>query len=315
MSATHFDNNGNHDHVFDHGNPMGERKTWWVVIITAVMMVVEIVGGWLLNSMALLADGWHMTSHVLAFGLALASYIAARRLRDSRHFTFGTWKIEVLGGYTSAILLAGIAVMMLFESLARLINPATIAYDKAIAIAILGLMVNVVSAWILSTSHHHDHGHGHGDQHHDLNLRSAYVHVLTDAATSILAILALTAGKFWGAGWLDPVMGIVGAVVVGSWAIGLIRESGRVLLDAETNPELLQQVEDAVAQMPGNAEITDLHLWRVGRSHYACIMALTADGSLTTEQARRKLAPIDTLAHTTVEIDARDEALPYPAMP
>lgn len=325
MSATHFDPNGENDHVFDHGNPVGERKTWWVVILTAVMMVVEIVGGWMLNSMALLADGWHMTSHLLAFGLALASYIAARRLRGSAHFTFGTWKIEVLGGYTSAILLVGIAVMMMVESLARLVHPATIAYNEAIVIAIFGLLVNVVSAWILSTSHGHDHSHGHAHadheddhhHHHDLNLRSAYIHVLTDAATSILAIFALTAGKLWGTHWLDPVMGIVGAVVVGSWAIGLIRESGRVLLDAETNPKLLEQVEEAVQKLPGAPKITDLHLWRVGRSHYACIISLDSREPLVASDVRRRLGRIKALAHVTVEIDRQDAPVetPYPAMP
>ncbi len=308
MSATHFDPNSDNDHVFDHGNPVGERKTWWVVALTAVMMVVEIVGGWMLNSMALLADGWHMTSHLLAFGLALASYIAARRLRGNAHFTFGTWKIEVLGGYTSAILLVGIAVMMLVESLARLVHPATIAYNEAIVIAVVGLLVNVLSAWILSTTHGHDHGHGHADHedhhhHHDLNLRSAYIHVLTDAATSILAIFALTAGKLWGTNWLDPVMGIVGAIVVGSWAIGLIRESGRVLLDAETNPKLLAQVEETVEALPGAPRITDLHLWRVGRSHYACIISLDSSEPLAAVEARRRLLGIKALAHVTVEID------------
>jgi len=317
MSATHFDPNSDNDHVFDHGNPVGEYKTWWVVILTAVMMVVEIVGGWMLNSMALLADGWHMTSHLLAFGLALTSYIAARRLRGNAHFTFGTWKIEVLGGYTSAILLVGIAVMMLVESLARLVHPATIAYNEAIVIAVVGLLVNILSAWILSTSHSHDHGHApadHDDEHHDLNLRSAYIHVLTDAATSILAIFALTAGKLWGTNWLDPVMGIVGAIVVGSWAIGLIRDSGRVLLDAETNPKLLAQVEETVEALPGAPRITDLHLWRVGRSHYACIISLDSIEPLAAVEARRRLLGIKALAHVTVEIDRQgSDGAPYPA--
>lgn len=201
-----------HSHVFDEGNPLAERNTRWAVLLTATMMVVEIIGGWLYNSMALLADGWHMSSHALALGLSVLAYAAARRFAHDTRFAFGTWKIEVLGGFSSAIFLVGVAGLMLYQSVERLIAPTPIRYDQAIAIAVVGLLVNLACAWLLKDghAHHHEHGHHHEHDghahHHDLNLRSAYLHVLADAATSVLAILALIGGKFWGASWLDPVM-------------------------------------------------------------------------------------------------------------
>ncbi len=207
------------------------------MILTAVVMVVEIISGWLFNSMALLADGWHMSSHALALGLSVLAYAAARRFAHDHRFAFGTWKIEILGGYTSALMLMGVAALMFYESVARLLSPSPIQYDQAIAVAILGLLTNLACAWLLKDGHHHghDHRHGHGDHHHehhhhhDLNLHSAYLHVVADAATSVLAIIALLAGKWWGANWLDPLMGIVGGVLVTVWAVGLLRDTGRVL--------------------------------------------------------------------------------------
>ncbi|MBL8266735.1 CDF family Co(II)/Ni(II) efflux transporter DmeF, partial [Steroidobacter sp.] len=218
-----------HTHTFDQQDPRAERRTRLVVWLTATMMVVEIVGGWLLNSMALLADGWHMSSHALALGLSLLAYSVARRYAADHRFNFGTWKVEVLGGYTSAVLLLGVAALMLFQSVERMASPRPIQYDEAIVIAIIGLVVNAVSAGLLQVgghhAHHHnghDHEHGHAP-HHDLNLRSAYLHVLADAATSVFAIVALIGGKYWGADWLDPTMGIVGAVLVSVWAVGRLR--------------------------------------------------------------------------------------------
>jgi cation diffusion facilitator family transporter len=194
------------------------------------MMVAGIAGGWMFNSMALLADGWHMSSHTLALGLSVLAYGAARRYAHDTRFAFGTWKIEVLGGYTSALLLVLIAGLMLYQSIERLIAPTPIHYDQAIAIAVVGLLVNLVCSRLLKDGHGHDHHDGHPGQethghHHDLNLRSAYIHVVADAATSMLAILALIGGKFWGASWLDPVMGIVGAGLVAVWAYGLLRDA------------------------------------------------------------------------------------------
>ena len=229
-----------HSHQFNEGNPLAERNTLRAVVITAVMMVVEIVGGYLLNSMALLADGWHMSSHALALGLSVGAYALARRLRDDRRFAFGTWKIEVLGGYSSALLLGVVAALMLFQSVERLFVPGVIHYNDAIAIATVGLAVNLTCAWLLRGGHHgrdHHHGHTHDPHdhahHHDINLRSAYLHVVADAATSVLAIGALVGGKFLGAAWLDPAMGIVGAALVANWAWGLLKQSGGILLDAE----------------------------------------------------------------------------------
>ena len=210
-----------HSHLFNEGNPLAERNTRWAVVLTALMMVAEIVGGWAFNSMALLADGWHMSSHALALGLSVAAYGAARRFAGDQRFAFGTWKIEVLGGYTSAVFLVGVAALMLYQSAERLISPSAIDYDQALPIAVVGLVVNLACAWLLGggQSPGHEHAHGaHDHHHHDLNLRSAYLHVVADAATSVLAILALFGGKLWGADWLDPVMGIVGAALVASWA-------------------------------------------------------------------------------------------------
>ena len=257
-----------HSHTFHEGNPSGERKTRWVVLITALMMCAEIAGGWIFNSMALLADGWHMSSHTLALGLSLVAYAAARRYAADRRFNFGTWKIEILGGYTSAILLVLVAGLMLFQSFERLLSPSPIFYNEAIALASLGLLVNIVCAWLLQDDHTHGHGHSHDEHdhhHHDLNLRSAYIHVITDAATSVLAIIALIGGKFWGADWLDPVMGIVGAALVSIWAYSLIRDTSRVLLDAEMDAPIVRSIEQSIAEINPSVELTDLHVWRVAR--------------------------------------------------
>ena len=298
-----------HSHVFDDGNPLAQRATLWAALLTAVMMVVEIAGGWIFNSMALLADGWHMSSHTVALGLSVAAYAAARRFADDRRFSFGTWKIEILGGYTSAILLALVAASMLWQSVARLLAPSTIHYDEAIAIAILGLGVNLACAWLLrgedhghSHSHdaHHDHG---GHAHHDLNLRSAYLHVVADAATSELAIVALFGGKLWGASWLDPVMGIVGAVLVAVWAIGLLRDSGRVLLDAEMDAPVVAEIREVIAASPVPATLCDLHVWRVGKGKYACIVSLATEGDVGPDYFRQQLRIHEELVHISVEVN------------
>lgn len=296
-----------HSHQFHQPNLSAERKTRVAVWVTAVMMLVEIVGGWQFNSMALLADGWHMSSHTLALGLSLFAYAAARRLADDRRFTFGTWKIEILGGYTSAILLLGVAGLMVFQSIERLLSPGPIHYDEAIVIAVVGLAVNLLCAWLLRDDHahhHHDHDHAHNHaHHHDLNLRSAYLHVLADAATSVLAIIALLAGKFWGAGWLDPVMGLVGAILVGVWAKGLLRDTSRVLLDAEMDTPVVQEIRDVVEQLPVKASITDLHVWRVSKDQYACVLTLATAAALDADSVRQALSIHEELVHVTVEIN------------
>ncbi|WP_304413307.1 CDF family Co(II)/Ni(II) efflux transporter DmeF [Cellvibrio sp. OA-2007] len=297
-----------HSHVFNEGNPLAERNIRWAVLLTAVMMVAEIGGGWIYNSMALLADGWHMSSHALALGLSVFAYAAARRLAQDARFSFGTWKIEVLGGYTSAIFLLGVAGLMMYQSVERLLSPTPIHYDQAIAIAGIGLLVNLVCAWLLKGNHahhhdHHDHHAADGHHHHDLNLRSAYLHVLTDAATSVLAIVALIGGKLWGADWLDPLMGIAGAVLVTVWAYGLLRDTGRVLLDAEMDAPVVAEIRDVIAASPVKADITDLHVWRVAKGKYACILSLVTDGDVRPDYFKEQLGIHEELVHITVELN------------
>ena len=318
-----------HVHVFDTSNPMAERRTRQVMWLTLAMMFVEIAAGTVLGSMALLADGWHMSSHALALGVSAFAYSLARRHAHDPRFAFGTWKIEVLGGYTSAVFLLGVAAYMGIESVTRLLQPAPIRFDEAIPVAVLGLGVNLLSAWLLAGGHDHGHGHGHshehghahdehdhaaashaapghahgGHAHHDLNLRSAYLHVVADAATSVLAIIALVGGKYLGAYWLDPVMGIVGTVLVGRWAIGLLRDTGRVLLDAEMDAPVVQEVRDVIAALPGTPQLRDLHVWRVGRGKYACIVHLSGAQEMHAAEVRDALAIHDELVHVTVEFE------------
>jgi len=299
-----------HDHVFDAGSHAAERSTRVVMWITAAMMVVEIAAGWWFNSMALLADGWHMSSHAVAIGLSSMAYATARRFAKDPRFAFGTWKIEVLGGFASAIFLLGVAAMMVVGSAERIISPQSIQYQEAIAIAVLGLVVNIVCAMILGKAHHHDHGHSHGhdhhhDHHHDLNLKSAYLHVIADAATSVLAIVALAGGWIYGWSWLDPVMGIVGAVLVAVWAKGLIADTSKVLLDREMDHPLVDEIREVIetGSDAGDTRITDLHVWRVGKNVYSCAMTLvTHDATLTPAVVRERLSVHEEIAHSTIEV-------------
>ena len=311
-----------HEHVFDTGNAAGERGTRRVLWITALMMLVEIAAGWFYNSMALLADGFHMSSHAVAIGLSVAAYAAARRHASDSRFAFGTWKIEILGGFASAIFLLVVVALMVYGSVERLFKPEAIHYPQAMLVAVVGLVVNLVCAFILGDAHHHhDHGHGHahghghedhghdhdhaGKQHHDLNLKSAYVHVAADAATSVAAIAALAGGWWMGWDWLDPAMGIAGAVVVALWARTLIRDTAVVLLDREMDHPVVEEVREVIQQRgaAGQTEIADLHVWRIGRASYACALTLvTHDAALTPTQVRGWLAVHEEIAHSTIEI-------------
>ena len=295
-----------HEHGFDEVNPLAERRTRWVVILTAVTMVVELLAGWWYGSMALLADGWHMSSHVIALGLSVAAYALARRLRRDVRFAFGTWKIEVLGGYTSALLLAGVVVLMGYECVMRLARPLPIAYDQALLVATLGLVVNLVSAWLLSGAahgHEHTHDHSHAPRHDDLNLRSAYVHVAADAATSLLAIGALAGGKFLHIGWLDAGVGLLGSGVVAAWAVSLLRSTGRLLLDADMDSPVVAEIRRVVRESTLPAELDDLHVWRVGKGRYACILSVTAAPTATPAYFRSLLRAHPELVHVTVEVN------------
>ncbi|KFA37647.1 CDF family Co(II)/Ni(II) efflux transporter DmeF [Xanthomonas vasicola] len=316
MSTTHGAPHCAQSHTFASANPLAERSTRKAVILTVLMMMVEIVGGWMLNSMALLADGWHMSSHALALGLALFAYRFARQHAGDVRFTFGTWKVEVLGGYTSAILLLGVAGLMAFQSVERLFTPEPIQYQEATVIAVIGLLVNLICAWWLRDSHGHAHshghdshghahphdGHGHHDAHSDLNLRAAYLHVVADAATSVLAIVALVAGMHWGVTWLDPIMGIVGAVLVTVWAWGLLRRTGSVLLDAEMDAPVVAEVKQVIAELGHAIDIADLHVWRVGSERYACVVSLVTAADIDAELVRRALQIHEELVHVTVEL-------------
>lgn len=296
-----------HGHVFHEGSQAAERGTRLVMWITALTMVAEIAAGWWYNSMALLADGWHMSSHAVAIGLSAAAYSAARRYaRDSR-FAFGTWKIEILGGFGSAIFLLGVAALMAFSSIERLFSPEQIHYQEAIVVAVLGLGVNIGCAVILGRAGHqhehgHDHHHTHKNEHHDdLNLKSAYIHVIADAATSVLAIIALIGGWLYGWSWLDPVTGIVGAVLVAVWAKGLITETSKVLLDREMDHPVVDEIKEAIEV--DDDRITDLHVWRVGKQVYSCALTIvTHNTSLTPTAIRQRLAVHEEIVHSTIEI-------------
>lgn len=292
-----------HSHQFDRGNQAAEKSTRLVMAITALTMLVEITAGWWFNSMALLADGWHMSSHAVAIGLSAFAYAMARRYASDARFAFGTWKIEILAGFASAIFLLEVAVMMVLGSVERLISPQAIHYQQAIVVAVLGLVVNVVCALILGKAHHHGHGHHDAHHAHDLNLKSAYLHVIADAVTSVLAIVALFGGWLYGWAWLDPLMGVLGAVLVAIWARGLLVETGKVLLDREMDHPVVAEIREVIAACPGEAKLTDLHVWRVGRESYACALTVVShDPALNAEAIRAGLAIHEDIAHATIEV-------------
>jgi cation diffusion facilitator family transporter len=316
-----------HEHVFlgaDHDH--NERRTRLVIALTVAMMVAEIAAGTLFGSMALTADGWHMSTHAAALAISVLAYGYARRHAHDPRFAFGTGKLGDLAGFTSAIVLALIALLIGWESLVRLTAPVPIRFEEAIAVAGLGLAVNLASAWLLHAggspgheAHHHHghghdhhghdhhehdhHGHDHGHHHHgarDNNLRSAYLHVLADALTSVLAILALLAGGLFGWSWMDPLMGIVGAAVIARWSWALMRDSGLVLIDAVPDRGLAQAMRDRL-ESDGD-RVSDLHLWRVGPGHNAAVVSLVSDHPAPPDHYKSRLAGLPELSHVTVEV-------------
>jgi cation diffusion facilitator family transporter len=294
-----------HNRVFDEDRHAAERGTRAVMWITIAMMVLEIISGWWFNSMALLADGWHMSSHAVAIGLSSFAYAAARHYAQDSRFTFGTWKIEVLSGFTSAIFLLGIAVTMVFSSVERIFSPQPIHYLEAMIVAAIGLAVNVVCAIILGRAHDHHHEHHDHPHHHDLNLKSAYMHVIADAATSVLAIIALAGGWIYGWSWLDPAIGIVGAVLVAIWSKNLIIATGTVLLDREMDHPVVDKIRKVVeaGSATVDTQITDLHVWRVGTRAYSCALSVaTNDITLTPRRVHKQLAQHEEIVHATIEI-------------
>ena len=296
-----------HSHDFALDSSVAEQRTRIVIAITATMMVIEIAVGIASNSMALLADGWHMGTHVTAFLITALAYYFSRRHAANPLHSFGTAKIGVLGGFASAVVLAVIALLMAGESVHRFFAPLSIHFNEAIGIAVLGLFVNLTCAVVLTHDHEHGHSHAHSDhdhhqdRHHDLNLRAAYLHVLADAFTSLTAITALVAGKFFAWTWLDPAVGILGSGVVMSWAYSLIRDTSGILLDrTPAHSDLPDEIRKAV-ESDGDSMVTDLHVWQVGVGKFAAIVSIVAHEPKTSDQYRDLLREHEKLVHVTIE--------------
>lgn len=310
-----------HTHTFgqDVKRP-GESRTMLVIALTAVMMIAEVAAGIAYGSMALLADGLHMASHAAALTITAFAYVYARRHADDERFSFGAGKVNALGGFSGAVLLAMFALIMAWESTLRIVSPVGIAFDQAIGVSVLGLIVNGVSVFLLGhghaegraehaddhehhaahAGHHHDHAHHHGHA-HDHNLRSAYLHVLADALTSLLAIFALLAGKYLGLTWMDPVMGLVGAALVARWSLGLLRSTSDVLLDRQVPREMLEEIR---AELEGGADtlVTDLHVWSVGPGIYSVVASLVSEDPRSAERYKQRLAGRPELVHVSIEV-------------
>ena len=315
-----------HDHVFlgpDHEK--AERRTWAVIVLCSVMMIAEIIGGALFGSLALIADGLHMSTHAGALLLAALAYTYARKYATDRNFTFGTGKFGDLAGYSSAIILAMIALLIGYEAVLRLINPVAISFNEAIPIAVLGLAVNIASAWLLSGGHHHGHGHdhphshdgshghdhdhahdhdhhaaSHGSLHRDNNMRAAVIHVLADAGVSVLVIAGLLMARGFGWLWMDPLAGLIGALVIANWSFALIRDTGGILLDRMPDPHMAEKMRKAI-EHEGD-RVTDLHLWRLGPGHLGAIVSVATTKSHEAAHYRQRLAGFADLSHVTVEV-------------
>lgn len=316
---SHSLDNWTHDHVFlGEQHARNERRTWLVVGLTVGMMLAEIIGGSIFGSMALLADGWHMSTHALALGIAALTYRYARRHAHDSRFVFGTGKLGELAAFSSAVVLAMISLGIAYESIVRFANPVPIAYGEAIAIAAVGLAVNAASAWLLRDDHahhhhhhhhdhddHHDHDHGHAHHHaRDNNLRAAYIHVLADAATSVLAIVALLLARAYGWQWIDPLVGVIGSIVIASWAYGLMKSAGAVLIDVMPDHRIADNIRHRIEV--GGDRISDLHLWQIGPGHQAAIISIVTHDPKAPSFYKDRLADIKSLSHVTVEVTTCD---------
>jgi cation diffusion facilitator family transporter len=307
-----------HDHAFvDAGSAARGRALWAVTALTLATMVVEIAAGWWSGSLALWADGWHMGTHAAALGGAAMAALLARRAASNAAYAFGGWKIEMLAAYTSGLLLVAVSLWLLVDAVAVLRAPRPIAYDEAMVVAVIGLAVNVASVWLLERSrgdgdaeghghahghdHAHEHGHRHAHGHHDLNFRAAYLHVVADAVTSLLAIVALAAGKWFGVGWLDPLAALVAAVLIARWAAGVLAQASRALVDATADEALRQRVR-ATIEADGDATLSDLHVWQVGPRAWCVAASVVADRPLDALAYRQRLEAIAGLNHVTVEV-------------
>ena len=309
-----------HSHAFgDAGSGQRERALTVVTVITLVAMAIELAAGWWTGSLALLADGWHMGTHALALGGAALAYRLSARAASHAGFAFGGWKIEVLAAYTSGLMLLVAAVWIAIDAITLLRHPRAIAYSEAMAVAVFGLLVNVVSAWLLSRgaparpasahqdhddhdTHDHGHGHGHTPNHaHDHNFSAAYLHVLADAVTSVLAIAALAGGLLFGWSWLDPAVALVGALVIGQWSLSVLRSSAKALTDATADPHISQRVR-ALVEADGDAKVADLHVWQIGAGAWSAVVSIVADTPLTAADYRARLQALPTLRHLTIEV-------------
>jgi cation diffusion facilitator family transporter len=297
-----------HDHDFLFIDEKGESRTKLVLLITVIAMIAEIAAGSVFGSMALLADGWHMGTHSAAFAITIFAYHYSRKHSANNSFTFGTGKVSILGGYSSAIALAVIALFIGGESLVRLVAPQEIHFNEAIAVAVLGLVVNLFCAYLLHGHHTHRHEEGHHhSHHHDHNLRGAYLHVLADALTSVLAIFALSFGKFFGWQWLDPLMGIVGALVITRWSYGLLKDTSAILLDRNIAEDRIQLIQQKIESESDN-RVSDIHIWKVGPIDYAAIISLVTHNPQPTEHYKKLLENFKELSHVTIEVNVcKDE--------
>lgn len=297
----HLLENWRHSHYFLTKNAKGERRTYYVLLLTAATMIVEIIAGSIFGSMALLADGWHMATHTAAFLLTLFAYRFARRHESNPLFAFGTGKVGVLGGFASAVALLVVALVMAIESIHRLIEPQIIQFSWAIGVAFTGLIINIISAILLKDSHSHSHTDS-GAHTHDHNLRGAYLHVLADALTSVLAIIALLSGKYFGWHWLDPVMGMVGAIIITKWSFGLLKQTSPILLDNSIEKNYELQIRDRIENDSDN-RISDIHIWKISEHHYAAIISLVTHYPQKPDYYKQLLGDFRRLSHITIEVN------------